>query len=84
MPANENLLDALDLEGTVSRDAEFYKGQGCKKCLGRRFSSRIPIFEIMPITWEITMAIEAGIPHSQLQHIAIEAGMIQLLQVRLE
>lgn len=84
VPANENLLDALDPEGAVPRTAKFYKGDGCKKCLGSGFSGRIPIFEIMPITPEITMAIEAGAPHSQLQQMAIDAGMVGLSQAGLE
>ena len=60
VPANEKLLDVLDPDQTVSRSAKFYRGEGCKKCLGTGFSGRIPIFEIMPITPDITMAIEAG------------------------
>lgn len=82
--ANDNLLDALDPEGTISRGSKFYKGEGCKKCLGSGFSGRIPIFEIMPITPEITMAIEAGMPHSQLHQMAVDAGMVQLSQAGLE
>ena len=84
VPANENLLDALDPEGQVDRRAKFYKGQGCKKCLGTGFSGRIPIFEIMPITHDITMAIEAGVPHSKLRRMAIDAGMTELSHAGLE
>jgi type II secretory ATPase GspE/PulE/Tfp pilus assembly ATPase PilB-like protein len=84
VPANEKLLAALDPHGTVSRTAKFYRGEGCKKCLGSGFSGRIPIFEIMPITSEITMAIEAGVPHSKLQQMAIDAGMVELSQAGLE
>ncbi len=39
VPANENLLDALDPGRTVERSAKFFKGQGCKKCLGSGFSA---------------------------------------------
>ncbi|MEM8671937.1 MAG: ATPase, T2SS/T4P/T4SS family [Planctomycetota bacterium] len=84
VPANQMLLDALDPEGFIDRDAKFYKGQGCKKCLGTGFAGRIPIFEIMPITPEITMAIEAGTPHSKLHEMAIDAGMIELSRAGLE
>ena len=84
VPANENLLDALDPDGAISRSAKFFKGEGCKKCLGSGFSGRIPIFEIMPITPEITMAIEAGVPHSQLHQMAIQAGMVELSRAGLE
>tara|TARA_R110002049_G_scaffold4601_5_gene32031 strand:+ start:51859 stop:53613 length:1755 start_codon:yes stop_codon:yes gene_type:complete len=81
---NENLLAALDPTGCVPRDAKFFRGEGCKKCLGTGFSGRLPIFEIMPITPEITMAIEAGVPHSKLRAMAIEAGMVELSQAGLE
>ncbi len=84
VPANVNLLDALDPEGTVPRSAKFYRGEGCKKCLGSGFSGRIPIFEIMPITPEITMAIESGMPHSRLHKMAVDAGMVQLSRAGLE
>ena len=84
VPANEKLLDVLDPEHTVERSAKFYKGEGCKKCLGTGFSGRIPIFEIMPITPDITMAIEAGVPHSKLHQMAIGAGMVELSKAGLE
>lgn len=84
VPANEKLLDVLDPEHQIDRSARFYKGQGCKKCLGSGFSGRIPIFEIMPITPEITVAIEAGVPHSKLNELALDAGMVELSQAGLE
>ena len=84
VPANEKLLDAIDPDGTVDRSSKFYKGEGCKKCLNSGFAGRIPIFEIMPITPEITMAIEAGVPHSKLHDMAIDAGMVELPRAGLE
>jgi type IV pilus assembly protein PilB len=84
VPANEKLLAVLDPAMTVPRSARFYKGAGCKKCLGSGFSGRIPIFEIMPITPEITIAIEAGVPHSKLRRLALEAGMVELSRAGLE
>jgi type IV pilus assembly protein PilB len=84
VPANEKLLNAIDPEGTVDRSAKFFKGEGCKKCLGSGFSGRIPIFEIMPITPEITVAIEAGVPNSKLHELAVQAGMVELPRAGLE
>ncbi len=81
---NENLLDSLDPEGTISRSAQFYRGVGCKKCLGTGFAGRIPVFEIMPITPEITAGIEAGVSNSKLQELANEAGMVELSRAGLE
>ncbi|WP_040769796.1 GspE/PulE family protein, partial [Novipirellula maiorica] len=81
---NHNLLDALDPDETISRSADFFRGEGCKKCLGTGFSGRLPIFEIMPITPEITMAIEAGVPHSKLYEMSVAAGMVGLANAGLE
>ncbi len=81
---NHNILDALDPEGKISRSRDFFRGEGCKKCLGSGFSGRLPIFEIMPINPEITVAIESGLPHSQLYELSIGAGMIGLSQAGLE
>ncbi|EMI54221.1 general secretion pathway protein E [Rhodopirellula sallentina SM41] len=84
IPANLNLLDVLDPEGNVPRDTTFYRGEGCKRCLGSGFAGRMPIFEIMPINSEITAAIEAGVPHSKLEDMALAAGMIPLRQAGVE
>ena len=81
--ANEKLLDALDPDQTVERTAKFFRGQGCKKCLGTGFSGRMPIFEIMPINSDITTAIESGVPHSKLHQMAVDAGMVELSQAGL-
>jgi type IV pilus assembly protein PilB len=44
----------------------------------------MPIFEIMPLNSEITAAIEAGVPNSQLEVMAHAAGMVPLRQAGLE
>ncbi len=82
--ANRNLLAAIDPHQKMTQGAQFYKGRGCKKCLGSGYRGRIPIFEIMPITSDITMAIESGTPHSKLRQMAIAAGMVELMQAGLE
>ncbi|MEO9934337.1 GspE/PulE family protein [Rhodopirellula bahusiensis] len=83
-PANLNLLEALDPEQIVPRDTTFVRGAGCKRCLGTGFAGRVPIFEIMPLNSDITAAIEAGVPNSQLEEMAHAAGMVPLRQAGLE
>ena len=78
------MLEALDPEGSLPADAKFYRGEGCKRCLGTGFSGRLPIFEIMPMTPALTAAIEAGQPHSRLRELAVEAGMVELRRAGLE
>ncbi|MEM9825974.1 MAG: ATPase, T2SS/T4P/T4SS family [Planctomycetota bacterium] len=83
-PPNPSLLRELDPEDRISSDVQFYHGQGCKRCLGSGYSGRIPIFEIMPMTTDLTVAIERGMPQSHLRELAIQAGMIELRQAGLE
>ncbi len=82
--ANQNLIAAIDPERRLIQQQTLYKGRGCKKCLGTGYRGRIPIFEIMPINSNITMAIESGLPHSKLRQMAIEAGMVELGMAGLE
>src|SRR4029077_1896078 len=42
---NESLLRTLMKGKPVAKDAIFYRGRGCKKCLGSGYAGRIPIFE---------------------------------------
>ncbi|QDV61164.1 GspE/PulE family protein [Crateriforma conspicua] len=82
--ANENLLRALDPEGTIDLARPFYRGRGCNKCLGTGFSGRLPIFEIMPVNPEIMSAVEAGVPHSRLRELAVRHGMVELYRAGLQ
>lgn len=82
--ANLQMLETLDPQQTIPRDATFYRGIGCKKCLGTGFTGRIPVFEIMPIAPEITAGIEAGVPHSRLYDLALASGMTELSRAGLE
>ncbi|QEG38774.1 GspE/PulE family protein [Roseimaritima ulvae] len=81
---NPSLLRALDTAGRIPSGATFYRGRGCKKCLGTGLSGRLPIFEIMPMNAEMVAAVEAGTPHSQLRELAIQCGMMELGQAGLE
>ena len=38
----------------------------------------------MPVNPDITMAIEAGVPHSKLRQMAINSGMVELSHAGLE
>ena len=77
-PANAAMLEALDPKGLISPDTQFFRGRGCRKCLGSGFSGRLPIFEIMPMTDIIVGAIEEGASHSHLRDLAIQEGMVEL------
>lgn len=69
------ILRALDPDGTIPTATKFYRGEGCKRCLGTGYAGRFPIFEIMAMTPPLNAAIELAAPHSQLHKIAVAEGM---------
>ena len=75
---NPKLLDYL-LEGKqLPEGAQFYKGAGCRKCLGTGYAGRLPIYEILQVCPELERGIEAGLPTSKLRDLAIREGMTPL------
>jgi type IV pilus assembly protein PilB len=81
---NESLVKTLTKGRPVSKDAIFYRGRGCKKCLGSGYSGRIPIFETLVITPAITEAIENGDPLTKIREIALREGMVELAPAGME
>ena len=81
---NQMMLDTLTKSHPLPENATFYRGRGCKKCLGSGYSGRLPIFEIMTITPALAEAIERGAPHTQLREIAVREGMMELAGSGLE
>jgi type IV pilus assembly protein PilB len=67
---NEQLLKALSKDASVPADSVFYRGRGCKKCVGTGYSGRIPIYEIMIVTPAMAEAVENGLPATKLRQIA--------------
>ncbi|MEN0109189.1 MAG: ATPase, T2SS/T4P/T4SS family [Planctomycetota bacterium] len=75
---NQQLWNKLTGGAPVPDDAVFYRGRGCKKCLGTGYSGRIPIYEIMVMTPELADAVEKGEPASRLREIAKSQGLVEL------
>lgn len=81
---NPKLLDYL-LEGrSLPAEARFYRGAGCRKCLGTGYQGRLPIYEILQVCPEMERGIEAGLPTSKLRDLAIAEGMTPLAQAGME
>jgi type IV pilus assembly protein PilB len=80
---NMALLKAL-LGGKPLLDATFFRGRGCKRCMGTGLAGRIPIFEIMTITQALARAIERNEPSTRLREIAVAEGMVELTAAGLE
>ena len=65
-------------------DTIYYKGRGCKKCLGSGYSGRLPIYEIMTVSPTIAEAIEKGVPATKIREIACREGMVELCNAGME
>jgi type IV pilus assembly protein PilB len=81
---NESLLKTLCKDRKPSPDAVYYRGRGCKKCLGTGYSGRIPIYEIMVVSPALAEGIENGLPHTKLRQIALSEGMVELASAGME
>ena len=81
---NEALLQSLTKNRALPSDATFYRGRGCKKCLGTGYAGRLPIFEILSVTPALAEAIERAAPATQLREIALGEGMIELAAAGLD
>ncbi|CAK9037528.1 Type IV pilus assembly ATPase PilB [Durusdinium trenchii] len=81
---NPALLKSLTKNYPLPANAVFYRGRGCKKCLGTGYLGRNPIYEIMVVTPELSDGIEKGLPVTKLREIAVSQGMVELVKAGLE
>ncbi len=58
---------------------KLYRGKGCSKCEAG-YKGRIGIFELLSMSNTITQATLEGSPSSKLQDLAIQEGMLTLMQ----
>jgi len=63
---------------------KFYKGEGCKHCNKTGYLGRTAVFEVLPITSEISDAINRKANASELRKIACKEGMFTLQQSALQ
>jgi type IV pilus assembly protein PilB len=75
---NRHYFNALSKGAEPPDDVVFYRGRGCKKCLGTGYAGRVAIYEIMVVTPALAQAIENGLPGTKLREIAIKEGMVEL------
>lgn len=57
-----------------------YRGKGCEKCGEQGYLGRAGIFEVMPLSPKIAKLILERMPESEIEKIAVEEGMLTLLQ----
>ncbi len=56
----------------------FYRGKGCRQCMGTGFRGRTGVFEMMPITEELRTMILERRSSGELRRIAVQQGMNSL------
>jgi type IV pilus assembly protein PilB len=78
------LLKTLCKDQPSPANAVFYRGRGCKKCVGTGYAGRIPIYEIMVVTPAMAEGIESGLPVTKLRQIALADGMVELAAAGME
>ncbi len=81
---NKHYFSALAHDSQPPENAVFYRGRGCKKCLGTGYAGRVAIYEIMVMTPALAAAVENGLPTTKLREIALKDGMIELAGAGLE
>jgi type IV pilus assembly protein PilB len=81
---NKHYFNALARGQDPPENVVFYRGRGCKKCLGTGYSGRVPIYEIMVVTPALAQAVENGLPGTRLREIAVKEGMVELATAGLE
>lgn len=81
---NRHYFDALARGAKPPEDVVFYRGRGCKKCLGTGYAGRVPIYEIMIVTPALAQAIENGLPTTKLRDVAVKEGTVELATAGLE
>jgi len=70
------LLQLLELNSTQT----FYKGKGCKVCLGTGYLGRICISEIIVVNSKLKDGIYDGKSPSELFEIAKESGFVPIVE----
>lgn len=81
---NKHYFTALARGKEPPDSAVFYRGRGCKKCLGTGYAGRVAIYEIMVVSPALAQAVENGLPTTKLREIAIKEGMVELATAGLE
>ena len=57
-----------------------YKGKGCDKCSNTGYKGRLGIFEVLEVTDKISHLIIENSATSEIEEVAIEEGMLTLLE----
>ncbi|PKQ29908.1 MAG: type II secretion system protein GspE [Actinobacteria bacterium HGW-Actinobacteria-10] len=71
-------LVAAGVGATESKKVKIFGPVGCNACGGSGYRGRTGIFEVMPMTDELTLAFLDHAPSERLREIALAAGMVPM------
>ena len=76
-PTQARLLARL---GVTDAPGPFWIGEGCGHCLGKGLLGRTGLYELMVVDERLRELVIQNVPTSRLHRLAVEAGMVTLLQ----
>ena len=77
---NKDVAIASSVKKIDTPNIKLYKGKGCDKCGNTGYHGRIGIFEVLEMSDKIGHLILESASASQIQAIAVEEGMLTLIQ----
>jgi general secretion pathway protein E len=76
---SDAMLERINVSRAEAKTITFYKAVGCDECLNTGYKGRMPIFEIMEISDEITKLIVRRVDATIVKAQAIKEGMTPLV-----
>lgn len=76
---SDAMLERINISRAEAKSITFYKAVGCDECLNTGYKGRMPIFEIMEISDEITKLIVRRVDATIVKAQAIKEGMTPLV-----
>ena len=69
-----------DIVNINKNELHLYRGKGCEKCGHTGYAGRVAIYEVLPISPEISEMVLNGAPSYELEEQAIKEGMLTMRQ----
>ncbi|WP_205507744.1 GspE/PulE family protein [Myxococcus vastator] len=76
--------EAVRLDAAGIRRGNFFGPVGCERCEGSGYLGRTALYEMLVVSQGIRDAINAKVPSSRIQELAIQEGMVPLLAAGVE
>jgi type IV pilus assembly protein PilB len=76
---SEDVFKRLKIDKGQTKEAVFYRGQGCQACAGTGYRGRLPIFEFLDVDTDMSERIIAGQNEAQIRAATRQRGYGSLL-----